>query len=102
MLWRAHVAPSRSGALTAALDALGASYLLDWAGATLWVGAAPDCAVRSAVDAAGGHAMLVRAPAALRSETPIRDPEAPAVAALSARIKQAFDPAGILDPRRFS
>lgn len=101
-LWRAHVAPSRAAALTAALDMLGASYLLDWAGAALWIGGPSDCAVRTAVNAAGGHAMLVRAPAELRSNTAIREPEAPAVAALSNRIKQAFDPAGILDPRRFS
>ena len=101
-LWRAHVAPSRAAALTAALDVLGASYLLDWAGAALWIGGPFDCAVRTAVTAAGGHAMLVRAPVELRSVTPIREPEAPAVAALSNRIKQAFDPAGILDPRRFS
>lgn len=101
-LWRAHVAPSRAGALTAALDRLGASYLLDWAGAALWIGAPSTCAIRGAVNTAGGHAMLVRAPASLRSVTPIREPEAPAVAALSARVKHAFDPAGILDPRRFS
>jgi glycolate oxidase FAD binding subunit len=101
-LWRAHVAPSRAGALTAALDALGASYLLDWAGAALWIGAPANYEIRSAVNAAGGHAMLVRAPADRRSSIPIREPETPAVAALSARLKQAFDPAGILDPQRFS
>jgi hypothetical protein len=31
----------------------------------------------------------------------MRHPEAPAVAALSARVKQAFDPAEILSPSRF-
>ncbi len=101
-LWRAHVAPSRAGALTAALEALGVSYLLDWAGAALWIGAPADGDVRAAVKASGGHAMLVRAPAASRAITPIREPEAPGAAALSARVKQAFDPAGILDPHRFS
>ena len=100
-LWRAHVAPSRAGALIAALDALGASYLADWAGAALWIGAPANCAVRAAVKASGGHAMLVRAPVALRAGTPARQPEAPGVAALSARVKHAFDPAGILDPHRF-
>lgn len=101
-LWRAHVAPSRAGAFIAALDALGASYLMDWGGAAFWVGACPGLAVRDAAAGAGGHAMLVRAPAALRATTPARHPEAPAVAALSNRIRHAFDPAGILDPRRFN
>lgn len=101
-LWRAHISPSRAGALTAALDALGASYLLDWAGAALWIGAPADCGVGFAVKAAGGHAMLVRAPADRRAFTPVRDVEAPGVAALSARVKRAFDPAGVLDPHRFS
>lgn len=101
-LWRAHVAPSRAVALTHALDALGASYLLDWAGAALWIGAPADCAVRTAVKASGGHAMLVRAPEDRRTFIPVRDFEGTAVAALAARVKQAFDPAGILDPNRFS
>ena len=101
-LWRAHVAPSRAGALTATLDALGASYLLDWAGAALWIGAPADCDIRAAVKASGGHVLLVRAPVEQRACIPIRGPEAPGVAALSARVKQAFDPAGILDPHRFS
>ena len=101
-LWRAHVAPSRAGALTTALQAFGARYILDWAGAALWIGAPSDRPIRSVVNAAGGHAMLIRAPAESRYSIPIREPEVPAVAALSARVKKAFDPAGILDPRRFS
>ena len=92
----------RAVALTHALDALGASYLLDWAGAALWIGAPADCAVRTAVKASGGHAMLVRAPEDRRTLIPVRDSEGAAVAALAARVKQAFDPAGILDPNRFS
>jgi glycolate oxidase FAD binding subunit len=101
-LWRAHVSPSRVSSFTTALDVLGASYLLDWAGAALWIGANADCEVRATVAALGGHAMLVRAPDAMRSAIPARHPEPPGVAALSTRIKRAFDPAGILDPRRFS
>ena len=101
-LWRAHLAPSRAAALTFALDALGASYILDWAGAAIWIGAPFDFGIRAAVSECGGHAMLIRAPGDRRAITPIRNPESQGVTALAARVKQAFDPAGILDPRRFN
>ena len=44
--------------------------------------------------------MLVRGPVELRERTPVRHPEASTLTALSARLKHAFDPAGILDPQR--
>lgn len=100
-LWRIHVAPSSAAALTAALEAGGASWHADWAGALIWAGTSAGLDVRSIAAAVGAHAMLVRGPADLRSRTPARQPQAPAVAALAARLKAAFDPAGILDPERF-
>lgn len=100
-LWRAHLAPSRAPAFVRALDAAGTSWRLDWAGAQVWVGAAAALDVRALASEQGGHAKLLRAPPAILEQTPIRQPEAPAVAALSARVKQAFDPAGILSPSRF-
>jgi glycolate oxidase FAD binding subunit len=81
---------------------MGAAWLCDWAGALIWVGASSSADIRTGAAASGGHAMLVRGPLELRSAVPARQPEAPAVAALSARLKAAFDPAGILDPERFT
>ena len=101
VLWRAHLSPSAAADLADALDAAGADWFMDWAGAALWIGAHSGKDVRSLVAAHGGHAMLMRAPDELRATAPIRHPEAPAVAALSARVRHAFDPAGILDLRRF-
>ena len=49
----------------------------------------------------GGHAMLIRAPEALRRSIPTQHPLAPGVAALTQRVKAGFDPAAILDPERF-
>jgi glycolate oxidase FAD binding subunit len=40
----------------------------------------------------------MRAPNDIRSITPVFQPQNPGVAALSARIKQNFDPQGILNP----
>jgi glycolate oxidase FAD binding subunit len=101
LLWRAHVSPSRSAALAEALDRAGAEWFLDWAGGLVWIGASAAQEVRSIVSAHGGHAMLMRAPAQVRQSVPIRQPDAPALAALSSRVKQAFDPSGVLDPQRF-
>jgi len=100
-LWRAHLSPSRCGALVTALHEAGAQSILDWAGGLVWIGTPDATDVRSMVAAQGGHAMLVRAPVEVRRHIPIRHPAAPGVAALSQRVKHAFDPAGVLDPRRF-
>ena len=56
-------------------------------------------AVRGAL-AAGGHATLLRGPAALRSAVPVFQPQPAPLAALSRRVKEAFDPRGILNPGR--
>lgn len=101
-LWRVHLAPSRAAALTDALDQLHAQWFFDWAGALVWVGAPASADVRATVAGMGGHAMLIRGPADLLRATPVRHPDPSGVAALSARVKQAFDPAGVLDPARFS
>jgi glycolate oxidase FAD binding subunit len=100
-LWRIHVAPSRTAALADELEVRGATWLCDWAGALIWAGAPADAAIRQVAETCGAHAMLVRGPLELCGRTPIRQPEATAITALTGRLKQAFDPAGILDPRRF-
>lgn len=101
-LWRVHLAPSRAAVLAGALDVSGADVYLDWAGALVWVGASADVDVRAAAEAAGAHAMLLRAPTALRQRLAARHPEPRGLAALTARLKHAFDPASILDPLRFA
>jgi glycolate oxidase FAD binding subunit len=48
----------------------------------------------------GGHATLVRASAAIRAAVPVFEPQSPSLAALGARLKEQFDPKGILNPGR--
>ena len=48
----------------------------------------------------GGHATLVRAGLAERAAVPVFEPQPPALATLSARLKEQFDPKGILNPGR--
>ncbi|MGA7021005.1 MAG: FAD-linked oxidase C-terminal domain-containing protein, partial [Pseudolabrys sp.] len=52
------------------------------------------------VAAIGGHATLIRAPAAVRASVDVFAPEQPALRALAKRVKESFDPKGILNPGR--
>jgi glycolate oxidase FAD binding subunit len=105
-LWRISTAPSRGAELTAMVVRRSeAQVLYDWAGGLIWL--APETSddagaalVRRAVSACGGHAMLIRAPAALRAAIDVFQPQEAAVAALSKRVKDNFDPRGVLNPGR--
>ena len=101
-LWRISVAPSRGHEVAAAIGE-GAEYFYDWAGGLIWVAlpAADDggaARVRAALK--GGHATLVRAPAAIRAAVPVFEPQEPGLAALTRRVKESFDPKGVLGPGR--
>jgi glycolate oxidase FAD binding subunit len=105
-LWRVSTAPSR-GAELAGLVArqADAQMLFDWAGGLVWItlGTCEDAGaglIRRAVATTGGHATLIRAPAPVRATVAVFEPQEPAVAALTKRIKEGFDPAGILNPGR--
>jgi glycolate oxidase FAD binding subunit len=99
-LWRINIPPSGGCAVVAQLRL--ASWYFDWAGGLIWANFEGDpVQLRAAASAAGGHAMLVRAPAALRAVTPVFQPEPRAVAALTARVRQNFDPHGVFEVGRF-
>ena len=105
-LWRLSVPPA-SGAAAAAQVAAAAEAraLFDWGGGLVWLAVdgaedAGEAAVRAAAKAAGGHATLVRAEAPVRAARAVFQPQTTGLAALSARIKRAFDPAGVLNPGR--
>jgi glycolate oxidase FAD binding subunit len=100
LLWRINARPSRSWKIPTALS--GARWFYDWAGGLLWFASSAEPAeVRRIATEAGAHATLIRAPDAVRISVPALQPAAPGVEALAARVKAAFDPAGILDPHRF-
>lgn len=105
-LWRISLPPTAGARLIAALSETTVSEAyFDWAGGLVWlaVAAAEDAgaaAVRQAVAAEGGHATLLRAPGDIRAAVAVFHPPAPAVAALSARLKENFDPSGVLNPGR--
>jgi glycolate oxidase FAD binding subunit len=103
-LWRVSTAPRRGFEIAAKISP--ASLLFyDWAGGLVWIAppAAQDggaAAIRSAVASIGGHATLVRADAAVRASVEVFQGETGALAALTKRVKESFDPKGVLNPGR--
>ena len=89
-LWRIAV-PSTTAPL-----ALGAQ-LLEWHGALRWLRSADASAVRAAAKRAGGHATLFRARDKSGGVFATLDP---VLLRLHRALKEAFDPAGILNPGR--
>ena len=98
-LWRLSVRPA-TAASDLRFDGAGAP-LVEWGGALRWLrGELPVAEVRDRAKAAGGHATLFRPG---RAEPPgggVFTPLDPVVARLHRNLKQAFDPAGILNPGR--
>jgi glycolate oxidase FAD binding subunit len=91
-LWRVSV---RS---TAAPLGLPGGQLIEWGGALRWLKSAADAkAIRTAASAAGGHATLFRAP---DKSAGAFQPLPPALLKLHRNLKQALDPAGVLNPGR--
>jgi glycolate oxidase FAD binding subunit len=60
----------------------------------------PDATLLRALIArlGGGHATLMRASDVLRDRTPTFEPQPAPLAALSQRVRQKLDPAGIFNP----
>lgn len=105
-VWKLSVPPTEGPALadTLALETGGEAFL-DWGGGLIWlaVDAPADAAhetVRAGVARTGGHATLMRAPEPVRAAVPVFHPPEPGVAALLGRVKESFDPRGILNPGR--
>ena len=103
-LWRISVPPSCGHEIAAAITPA-AQMFYDWGGGLIWVAMPfadePDAtAIRGAVAAVGGHATLIRAPAAVRAAVDVFASEDPASSALAKRVKESFDPKGVLNPGR--
>ena len=105
-VWRVSAPPMHGPAVLAAVQAEAAcDGFYDWAGGLLWlaVPSAPDAGealVRRAASAHAAHATLIRAPAEVRAKVAVFEPEPPALAALTRRVKASFDPLNLLNPGR--
>jgi glycolate oxidase FAD binding subunit len=105
-LWRISTVPARGPDVGCRLaEQADADILYDWAGGLIWVALPPSAdanapLVRMAVAETGGHATLIRAPAAVRAAVAVFTPEPPPLAALTQRVRDGFDPNGVLNPGR--
>lgn len=100
-LWRISIPAKGCAGLVAALKPQG-PYLVDWAGGLVWLNyEGPPDALRQAAEAAGGHALLLRAGEATRAVVPALHPQPQPLALLEARVRRAFDPAGVFETGRF-
>jgi glycolate oxidase FAD binding subunit len=110
IVWR--LCPTPSHAPTVALSIrstlASAEFFFDWGGGLIWLSldpeeAGPDAGagiIRPVLKSAGGHATLVVASEAIRASVPVFEPLSGGLARLTARVKNAFDPRGVLNPRR--
>jgi glycolate oxidase FAD binding subunit len=103
-VWRISTAPTEAPRVAAAIrTSTKAEIFFDWAGGLLWVRmpgkAAEEWAVRSAL-AGRGHALLLRADPAVRASAQVFEPLEPGLATITMRLKESFDPKGILNPGR--
>jgi glycolate oxidase FAD binding subunit len=107
LVWRVSAAPAEGAAIGARIVAqAGAEIFYDWAGGLIWVALPPQedagaRVVRGALaESGGGHATLIRAPAALRAAVAVFQPQEEGLAALTRRVKEGFDPRGVLNAGR--
>jgi glycolate oxidase FAD binding subunit len=104
VVWKLSVTPSQSAAVVAKISGqLDVRYFFDWAGGLIWL-SVPETSdasaqiIRSSFEQ--GHATLIRASAGVRSNVEVFQTQSPALAALTARVKQTFDPEAVLNPGR--
>ena len=105
-VWRIVCPPASGGALGQQLARdTGGDVIYDWGGGLIWAALPPKpdaqaALVRSRVEAVGGHAMLLRAPEQVRRNVDVFHPQNGGLAALSERVRNSFDPKGILNRGR--
>jgi glycolate oxidase FAD binding subunit len=113
LLWRISLPPSEApGLIRDVREKFSCRIFYDWGGGLVWL--APDAPplegdggaaiIRRLLevrgDHMGGQAMLFRGSHALRAGIPVFQPQPASLAALTARVKESFDPLRIFNPGR--
>ena len=107
-VWRIVCPPASGGALGERLARdTGGTVIYDWGGGLIWAALPPDPQahtklVRGRVDAAGGHATLLRASEQVRRHVDVFHPQPSGLAALGERVRHSFDPKNILNRGRMT
>jgi glycolate oxidase FAD binding subunit len=107
-VWRIVCPPASGGALGQRLSRdTGGEVIYDWGGGLIWAALAPKpdaqaALVRQRVNAVGGHATLIRAPAQVRRDVDVFHPQQDGLAALGERVRLSFDPKNIFNRGRLT
>ena len=111
-VWRIVCPPASGGELGQVLArATGGEVMFDWGGGLIWLAVPPQTdaqpsahatLVRARVDAAGGHATLLRASEEVRRNVDVFHPQPAGLAALGERVRHSFDPKNILNRGRLT
>jgi glycolate oxidase FAD binding subunit len=107
-VWRIVCPPASGGALGERLARdTGGDVIYDWGGGLIWAALPPKpdaqaALVRQRVNAAGGHATLLRASDEVRRNVDVFHPQPGGLAGLSERVRQGFDPKAILNRGRLT
>jgi glycolate oxidase FAD binding subunit len=105
-VWRIVCPPASGGALGERLARdSGGDVMYDWGGGLIWAALPPKpdaqaALVRERVNAAGGHATLLRASDEVRRNVDVFHPQHSGLAALGDRVRHSFDPKRILNRGR--
>ncbi len=105
-VWRLSVPPAEGAKVALSiLETLKGEVMYDWGGGQVWLGLkevtnAGAEVVRSVVAGVGGHATLIRASHDIRGEVPVFQPLSAAEGLVAEKIKEGFDPEGVLNPGR--
>lgn len=103
-VWKLSLTPSKAAETVARISKqLDIQYFYDWAGGLVWLGVprsnqAYAYIIRKCVE--DGHATLFRAEDDVRERIEVFQPQLPALAALTKRVKASFDPNGVFNHGR--
>ncbi len=98
-VWRLSVMPGDAPDLTERISESGdVEFVFDWGGGLIWALTPEGTDLRERAGEFRGHATLVRASDETRALIPAFHPQPGQIASISRRLKQQFDPRGILNP----
>ena len=104
VIWRVSLPPTEAPLFLQTLQKrFEFDNLLDWGGGLVWISCALTndahaTAIRNSLPS--GHATLFKGPAELREKLEVFQPQPPALAEITRRVKAAYDPKGLLNPGR--